>query len=485
MLVSLYTSRIVLRELGVEDYGIYNIVGGVVVLFSFLSSALTQATQRFLTIELGKNNLLQFRRIFSLSLLLYLGLSLFIILVAETIGLWFLNTQLNIAENGLNAANWVYQFSLLTYTFSLLQIPYNASIIAHEKMSFYAYMSILDVSLKLAVAYILMIGNSDKLILFSILLASVSFTVLCVYRFFCVSKYNECKYQFFWNGKLFKQLLSFSGWSMFGSMSVIAATQGINVLLNIFFGVVVNAAMGITNQVANAVNQFVSNFQIAFNPRITKSYAENDKIYLESLMFRSAKMSFYLLLLLSIPIIIKTETILTIWLQKVPEYTLEFVRFSLLSLLIDSLSGPLWMVVQATGKIKKYQLIISSIFWLNFIFSLVLFKLGFSPVTAFVIRCIVSLILLFTRLYLLSNMIQFKSVKFITDVVIRVLFVGAIAYILPYISSFYFVDFSGFIIVSLISVISTIITIYCIGLHHKERKKLNRFIITKFIAIKI
>ena len=483
MFVGLYTVRVVLNTLGVEDYGIYNIVGGVVVLFSFLSSALTQATQRFLSIELGKNDLLQFNRVFSLSFLVYLFLALFTLLLTETIGLWFLNTYLNIAENRMYAANWVYQISILTYICGLLRTPYNASILAHERMSFYAYMSFLEVSLSLFVVFILTIGTFDKLILYSILLFFVSVAILWIYKWFCISKYEECKYHFFWDPDLFSQLVSFSGWSMFGSMSVIATNQGVNILLNLFHGVATNAAMGITNQVSNAVNQFVNNFQIAFNPRIVKSYAEKDHVYLESLMFRSAKLSFFLLLILSVPILIKTETILTLWLHNIPEYVVTFIHFSLLALLIDSLSGPLWMVVQAIGKIKKYQLVISSIFWMNFIFSLLFLQLGFSPVVVFQVRCIISLMLLFTRLYLLVGMMQFKSGKFVTDVLMRCLFVAIIAILPSYLCSLWFSDLLGLLFNCLIAFSITPVVIYGIGLQKNERSALNHLIKKKVLAL--
>ena len=483
MFVGLYTVRVVLNTLGVEDYGIYNVVGGIVVLFSFLSSALTQATQRFLSIELGKNDLLQFHRVFCVSFLVYLFLALLTLLLAETIGLWFLNTYMNIAENRMYATNWVYQISILTYISGLLRTPYDASILAHEKMSFYAYMSLLEVSLSLLVVFILMIGNFDKLILYSILLFFVSVIIFWIYKWFCASKYEECRYHFCWDSDLFRQLVSFSGWSMFGSMSVIATNQGVNVLLNLFHGVATNAAMGITNQVSNAVNRFVNNFQIAFNPRIVKSYAEKDHVYLESLMFRSAKLSFFLLLVLSVPILIKTETILALWLHSIPEHVITFIHFSLLALLIDSLSGPLWMVVQATGKIQKYQLIISSIFWMNFFFSLLFLQWGFSPVVVFQIRCIISLILLFTRLYLLVGMMQFKSGKFVTDVLMRCLLVAMIATLPSYLCSLWFNDFLGLLFSCFIAFSITSTAIYGIGLQKNERTTLNRLIKKKVSAL--
>ena len=477
--VSLYTSRVVLNTLGIEEFGIYNVVAGVVVLFSFLNGALTQATQRFLTYELGKQNLLKFKQVFSISLLVYLGLSLIIIILGESIGLWFLNTQLNIAEERMVAANWTYQFTLVTFFLNMMCTPYNAAIVAHEKMSFYAYISIVEVILKLLIVYLLMWVNFDKLISYSILTSVVSFVVLLLYVYFCLNQFSACRFFYYWNKKLFYKLVSFSGWSIFGSLSVVATNQGVNMLLNIFFGVVVNAAMGVTNQISNAVNQFVLNFQVAFNPQITKSYASGDKPYLESLIFRSAKISYLLLFLISLPILIKTEAILQIWLGSIPQYTVLFCRFTIISLLIDTLSGPLWMIIQAKGKIRNYQLIISSIFWLNLISSFILFSLGYSAVFALIVRCVVSVVLLFTRLILFVSMLNFPSKLFCRKVILNVVCITFVVIPFPLLIGKYTDGMISLILTVIVSFLFTILFSYLLGLNAEEKKKVKIYILNR------
>lgn len=294
MAVSLYTSRVILNVLGIENYGIYNIVGGVVVLFSFLSNALTQATQRFLTYALGEGNNDYFKKVFSISFFIYIGISFLVVVIAETFGLWLLYEKLVIPEGRFYAAMVTFQFSVLAFVINLMRIPYNAAIIAYERMSFYAYISIVEVVFKLLIVFFLYWSYYDKLIFYSLLVVIVTLLINGGYYLFCKFYLEGCKLNCYWNKKLFKDLMSFSGWSMLGSTSVIASNQGINILMNIYFGVVVNGAIGIANQVSNAVNQFVSNFQIAFNPQLIKSYASKDFVYLNKLTLFSAKFSFFI-----------------------------------------------------------------------------------------------------------------------------------------------------------------------------------------------
>lgn len=482
--VGLYTSRIVLNALGIEDFGIYNIVGGIVVLFSFLSNALTAATQRFLTFELGKKEFGKFQKIFNLSLLSYCGLSLLIILLAETIGLWFLNTQLNLPADRMNASNWVYQFTIITFVVNLLRTPYNAAIIAHEKMDFYAYTSIIEVAIKLLIAFTLTYFSYDKLALYALLTTGASLVINAIYYAYCTQKFKECKTQIYWDTADFKKIVSFSGWSLFGSLSVVGSNQGVNIILNIFFGVIVNAALGIANQVCNAVNQFVSNFQIAFNPQIIKLHAKGEQKQLFTLIFSSAKLSFFLLLFLSLPILIETDTILTLWLKVVPEYSSDFCRLIILALLIDTLSGPLWMTVQASGKIKKYQLIISSVFWLNVIFTYILFKTGFAPTTAFAVRVIINVILLAIRIYLLTAIIQFPAKDFLQKVIFKVCIVSVTSAIPPLLIHQHTEGISGLCTTLLTSCAALGCFIFLFGLSGSEKKLIQSTITNRIIKIK-
>lgn len=324
MLITLYTSRVILNVLGVEDYGVYNIIAGIVVLLAFLQTAMTNASQRYITYELGKGELESVKKVFSMSMTTHITISLLIFFLAETIGLWFINTQLNIPANRMLAANWVYQFSILTFIVNLIRIPYNASIIAYENMSFYAYISIIESILKLLIVYVLCISPSDKLILYAILLCGVAIICTFIYKIYCCKKFLTCNYTYFWDKKLYWQLMRFSGWTMLGGISNVSAQQGGNILLNMYNGVVSNAAFGIANQVSYAVYAFSSNFQIAFNPQITKLHAVGDSLHLNNLVNKASLFSYYLMLLFAVPFMINTEIILKLWLKNVPEYTVGF-----------------------------------------------------------------------------------------------------------------------------------------------------------------
>lgn len=477
--VSLYTSRIVLNALGIVDFGIYNVVGGIIIMFSFLNNALTGATQRFLTFELGKNNISGFKNVFSLSISSYIIISLLIIVLSETIGVWFLNQKMNISDDRINAANWVFQLSIVAFIINIIRTPYNAAIIAHERMSFYAGVSIVEVFLKLVIVFLLIFINYDKLILYSLLTAGVGIIISFIYYYYCRVNFKECKYEYYWDKKLFIKLTSFSVWSMFGNLSVIATTQGVNILMNIFFGVIVNSAMGIANQVSSSVNQFVGNFQIAFNPQITKYYANNEFDNLFLLVFRTAKLSFFLLFLITLPVLLDTDTLLTIWLKIPPDNSIQFTRLMILSLLIETISGPLWMIVQSTGKIKKYQLIISSILFFNIILSYIFFYLGYNVNYSLYIRIIVSILLLIARLLLLVNMINFPSVKFFSEVIVPSIIVTFISIPVPFLISLFTEGITGLFYVCLSSIISCIISIYFMGINKNERNYLKNVIIKK------
>ena len=326
MTVSLYTSRIVLKALGVEDYGIYNVVGGVISMFSILSGSLSAAISRFLTFEIGKRNFERVKIIFSTSINIQIILAFLIIILAEIIGVWFLNNKMVIPEGRLVAANWVLQCSIITFAINLISVPYNAIIVAYERMKAFAYVSIIEVILKLLIVYILLISRLDKLILYAILLLCISIIIRFIYGIYCKIHFKESNYSFVFDKELMRSMTGFAGWNFFGAGSHLLMTQGVNMLMNVFFGVAVNAARGIAVQVDGSVMSFVSNFTTALNPQITKSYASEEKGYMFSLMCAGAKYSFFLLLILSLPILFQTETILYIWLGQVPEYACNFIR---------------------------------------------------------------------------------------------------------------------------------------------------------------
>ena len=393
----LYTSRIILNTLGVEDYGIYNVVGGIVIMLSFLNSAMTTGTTRFLSFELGRGEFIKMARVFSMSLNIHAMIAVVIFILAETLGLWFLNTHLNIPAERMNAANWAYQFSIMTFMVAVLSIPYHALIIAHERMNVYAYVSIVEVSLQLFIVFMLQWFGFDKLKLYSVLVFLVSLLVRGIYGLYSSKNFKESKYRFIWDKSLFKTLMSFAGWNLWGNAAGVLSGQGVNMLLNIFFGPAVNAARGIAYSVKAAVHQFVNNFQTAMKPQIIKSYASNDLKYMHKLISQGAKYSFFLLLFLSLPILLETKIILKIWLKIIPEYTIIFTQLVILNELISSLSGPLMTAAHASGRIKNFQLTVGGLLFLILPFSWIFLKLGYPPQVTIYISIFFSVLALIAK----------------------------------------------------------------------------------------
>ena len=480
--VGLYTSRVVLHVLGASDYGIYNIIGGVVVLFSFINNALISATQRFLNFNLGKKDITAVHHVFCMSMNAYFILSLLFIVLAETIGLWFVNTQLNIPEDRHNAALWVYQFSVLTFIVNLLRIPYNATIIAYERMDFYAYVSLIEVILKLAVVYLLFVTSYDKLILYALLYTIIPIMMNIVYKIYCNKHFSVTKYQPLWNKEIFRSLFGFSGWSLFGSIANMSAQQGINILVNIFYGVTANAAVGIANQVTTNVYQFISNFQTAFQPQIVKTYAANETEAFHKLIFRSAKFSYFMMFLLALPIILTTHDILEIWLVKVPEYTAIFCQLILGFLIIECISAPLWMAVQATGKIKRYQILMAICIFMNFPLTYIVFKIGMPVYYAWIIRIFVNVITISVRCIYMKKYLEFPILDFFKKVIKPILIVSAISIPIPYFISISTTSgIENIIIVTIISILISLFFIYTLGLNINEKKFINDILLRKIL----
>lgn len=482
MLVQLYTSRVILQTLGVEDYGIYNIVGAVVVSLSFITGPLSSATQRFLSFELGKKNTGRIKDIFSMSLIVYAILSLLILILAETIGLWFLNNKMEIPPERLYAANWVFQCSILTFIINILNTPFNSAIIAYEKMSFYAYISIFEALARLAVVYFLLLTSSDKLIVYGILIVAVTLSVTTLYKFYCRKYIKDIQIHWVKDKQLLKQLLSFSGWSMVNSIANISADQGLNMLLNIFFGVTVNAAMGIANQVSAAINQFVINFQTAFRPQIIKSYAENDIKYLYRLICRSSKFSFLLLFFVICPILFKTDFILNLWLgENVPLYTTNFCRLILIHALIESLSAPLWIAVQATGKIKKFHLYISLLIFLNIIFSYFFLNAGFTPQFTLIIKCCLNVLCLALRLYFVNEYTNLPYSLYMKETILPIVIFSIISTSGIYLIEYTIHTLRDFIINTIYMCVYNFFLMILLAFNKQERKAIKNIITNKHI----
>lgn len=422
LLVSLYTSRIVLDILGIEDFGIYNVVSSIVVLFSFLSGSLVFASQRFLTFEIGRNNTIEQKRIFSMSLTSVILLALIIILLTETIGLFFINNKLSISEERLYAAKWAYHFSILTFCINILRTPYNATIIANEKMTFFAYISIFEALLKLGIVFLLQKCDFDKLILYTILLALTTGIVNILYWIYCKEKFRIFKYQLFWDKKLFIKLMSFSGWSLLGNGTNIATQNGLIFMINIFWGVTVNAAYGIANQVNAAVINFVSGFQTSFSPQIIKAYAKNENEKLFNLINKTSKFSFMLVFIPALVLMLNMPFILKIWLNTVPYYTIEFSIWMIACIIIDATTGPYNTAIMATGNIKIYQIAISVSFVLDLIMTYVLIKFGITPSLVFISRLLTRGVLnMFIGLHFLHFQLKFDVKKYYREILYPIL----------------------------------------------------------------
>ena len=481
MIISLYTSRIVLNALGVEDFGIYNVAGGVVAMFSILSGSLSEAISRFITYELGKNNILKLKVIFSSAITIQIGLGIVIVFFAETIGIWFLNTQMNIPIERMVAANWVLQFSIITFIINLISVPYNAVIIAHEKMSAFAYISIFEAIGKLLIAYLITISPIDKLIFYAILMCVVAIAIRLLYGYYCKRHFDECRFHFIWNKQIFQQIFSFAGWNFIGASSAVLRDHGGNIIINLFCGPTVNAARGIAFQVNNAIQGFVSNFMTALNPQITKSYAVKNYTYMMTLIFQGARLSFYMLLLLSLPIIINTHYLLTLWLNTVPEHTVLFVRLVLIFAMSESISGPLITAMLATGNIRNYQIIVGGLQMLNLPISYILLSLGAIPETVLIVAVLISQCCLMARLYMLKKMIKLKIKDYLKKVYFNIITVSIIAIILPICMQERLAEnFINFLLSSLICMLCTYLSIYYIGCSYEERK----FIYNKFLILK-
>lgn len=478
MAISLFTSRITLSTLGIEDFGIYNVVGGVVAMFGIISGTLSAAISRFLTFELGIGNMDKLKTVFSTSVNIQIILSIIIIIVGETVGLWFLNAKLVIPPERLFAANMVYQFSIATCVIGLMNMPYYASIIAHERMSAFAYMSIYDVGCKLAVVLAIIYIPYDRLITFSFLLALFSLTSIFIYHHYSKKNFEECRYHFVLDTELLKKMFGFAGWNFVGASSAILRDQGGNIIINLFCGPAVNAARGVAMQVNTAVSNFVNNFMIAVDPQITKSYAAKDYDYMMKLVFQSARLSFYILFILSLPIIITTPYLLDLWLDKVPEHADNFVRLILIYTMSESLAHPLITVMLATGKIRNYQLVVGGLQLLNLPLSYMGLRMGLPPEFVMVVAVIVSIVCELARLIMLRNMIGLSVRSFMRRVYLNVIGVTLLAAIVPVgISTLLQDNFITFIVLCAISVACASIVIYFVGCNINERLMVNRQIV--------
>lgn len=477
MAINFYAVRLVLNILGEEDYGIYNVVGGIVAMFTFISSTMGGAAQRFFSFELGKKNKNHLKQIFSLNVTVFFLIVLIVLILAETIGLWFLNHKLIIPPERMVAAQWVYQFSIIGFVFTIFSIPYTAAITAHEKMNAYAYISMVEVVFRLLILFMLSSFQFDKLKLYAVLMSIISLLVALFYYLYCRFHFEECKFRFYWEKSLFKELASYAGWSIFGSLAFVVRSQGINILISMFFAPAVNAARAVAYQVFVGISQFASNFFTAVRPQLVKSYAVGEKKEMMKLVFQSSRFSFYLLLVIATPLFLEMDMILTLWLKQLPEYVIVFTRLVVINALVESLSNPLIATVQATGKVKQYQIIVSSVLLLNLPISYFFLRCGFSPEVTMVVAIIISILAHTVRVVLVQNLIEMSVKEYLLKVIAPCLWVTALSALFPLLL-FLLMPASLLrlgVMVGL-SFLASFLTIFFTGISCHERKSLVQFV---------
>ena len=472
LVVGLYTSRVVLHVLGVSDFGLYNVVGGIVTIFTFLNGTLTTGTQRFLSYAIGEGNKEKLKKVFDTSVILHALVSIVILILAETVGLWLLHYKMNIPTGRENAAFWVFQFSIITTILNILQVPYRASLVANERMDIFAYMGIYETVMKLAIVYLLLITSIDKLIMYAFLIMMVHTTAILFNILYCRNNFEECTYSFSFDKKIFGEIASFSGWNIFGCGAVSMQGQGVNILLNMFFGTVINAARGIAFQVNNVVMQFVNNFQTAVNPQIVKLYAAGETKEMIKLVINNSKFAAYLLLVIAVPVSIELEFLLVLWLGDYPDYTPIFIRIILFQSLIQTMTRPIVMVVHAVGKMKMVNLTAGGALILILPISYVLMKYGCDPITIFLVNLIPWFFETFFELYYENKYCGFPIWRFYKEVYGRVFPIALLLVAVPYLVHS-FIPIAGWgrlLIVCTISVITSAVSIYYLGLSKHLRE---------------
>lgn len=481
MVISLYTSRVILRTLGVDDFGIFHVVGGIVMILGFLNTSMAGATQRFLNFELGKGSLDDIKRVLATSLRLHWFIGVAIAIVCETIGLWYLNAVMVIPEGRIVAANWVFQFSVLTFFVTIISVPYNSVIIAHEKMSVYAYISILEAILKLGAVFLLTIGSADRLILYALLNFLIAIILRIIYSIYSYKVFPECRnYRKFYNKSKMHEMLGFSGWTVMGALGSISHTQGVAMVINYFFGVTVNAAQGIANQVNHLVTNFVTNFMTASNPQLVKSYAAGDISGMRDLLKRSSKMALFMVSFFSVPLIIEMPFILKLWLGQFPENTVIFARIILLTSLCNSFASPLSASMGATGNIKTYQLILTTLGWLHIPLAIVCFVFGAPPVAAMFVYLILVIIMQNVRVYMVGKVVRMTLLSFYREVILRAVMVFGISLGVSYIAKAHLPVsiWSSFVVMALSGVL-VLLFVFAIGFSKTERIKVTELFLKK------
>lgn len=482
MCISLYTSRVILQILGVDDFGIYNVVGGVVVLFTFINQAMATSTQRYFSYELGKKGSGNISKIYSITLRIHVWIAVIILCLAETIGLWFINYKMNFPLGSMKEVNWIYQFSIIACLFQIIRAPYTGMVLSYEKMGFIAFSSIVESIMKLVIVFMLLVCPFDKLIFYAFLTMMVSIGTTIWYMIFCHQKFDNVRYSTESYGKETKEIVHFSGWATFGSIATVGYNQGVNMVLNVVYGVVTNAAMAIANQINSAILQFVGGFQQALNPQLIMSESGHDRERQETLIFQSSKLSFFIMLLFATPVIINMPKILELWLGKYPSETIAFAQLIIIGALIECLSGPLWVTIFATGKIRTYQVIISILVLLNVPLTYLYAKLGYEAYVAFIIRDIIFVFCLVFRIIYLKIIINLDWFKFLKKVLYpsTIVLLCVVLFSLLWIDKVgYSNDFVSLLWQSVCIIVFCVAVIFFVGLSRKEKDYIKRAILNK------
>lgn len=480
MLISLYTSRVILNTLGFDDYGINNVVGGIVVLFSVFTGTLSSAISRFITYELGTGNTEKLKTVFSTSIFVQCGMAIVIMLLCEVVGYWLLVNKMSIPEGRMDAALWVFHCSIIGFGLSLIFTPFNSLIIAHERMDAFAYVSILEAVAKLLIVYLLLVFSVDKLKLYAVLLLLVSVFISTIYVVYCRYHFEESKLVWRFDKTIFKHIASFAGWNLFGHGAWMLETQGVNILINMFFGVQLNAARGIAVQVNNIVQQFVNNFMTALTPQITKSYAAGDLHYMNNIVLKGAKFSYLLMFMVALPVALETDMILKLWLKNYPDYTVPFVRLTLAISLCMVLVNPFLTALSATGNIRNYQIIVGIVGLLQFPFVYIAFRLGLSPFSSYIISLSFYLFFVFFKPWLVRKSIHVSLKEYVSVTILPSLFVTISSLLIP-IAIMYSMGSSipRFIFVCLACLATTSLSVWLIGLTRGEKAMARSFVLSK------
>lgn len=477
MLVGLYTSRVVLQVLGVEDYGLYNVIGGIIALFTVLNAALVNTTSRFITVTLAKGNAKDTRQLFNMAFLMHFGVGVLLVILGETIGLWYLHTKLVIPDGREFAAEWLYQFTIISAFLRTIIVPYNAIIVAHEKINVYAIIQVIDVFLKLGIVIVLQLVSFDKLLFYAFLMFFVSVLNIVIYYIYCHSHFPESKFMFYWSWNTFREILKFIGWALFGNFSHMFYTQGINLMLNAFCGPAVNAARGVAVTVQNIVSQLANNVQTAINPQIIKTYSTNNLDRMHTLICASSRFCYYLLLLFSLPIMLEADYILQLWLGIVPEHTVNFIRLTLMTVLLDAFINPMFTANLASGKLNLYYIPVSVVS-VSFMF-ITYFAIKYTLIPESTFLCYLAMVALglIVRVFVMKKQVHIKPSVYLRTAIIPAIIVTVLASVLPVVSHIMVHGNVARLFVTLsVSVVSTLFAIFTVGITKQERQFAIQFV---------